>query len=222
MRALRARGTASTVCPSRSASPDAASAHDFVVAPRAAPVRSRGLPIRQFVAPRLHVAVRAAAIRGSSCCTTPPPPRARGRVLLRERRATDYRAELAWSEPDVSPDVAELAVAGFDSALYFNWPMVRPLVETSRLVAVHGDGAARELLARLPARARCESIRLGEGVLVSSEQEAAARRRGRAPVRDPGRCGDVRVLRRLDAGQTPDPRSSTRWWPSRRTHPALD
>jgi len=70
---------------------------------------------------------------------------ARAALLLRERRAADYRAELAWSEPAVSPDAAELAVAGFDSRLYYDWPMVRGLVASARLVAVHGEGARRDL-----------------------------------------------------------------------------
>ena len=74
---------------------------------------------------------------------------ARAALLLREKRAADYRAELAWSEPAVSPDAAELAVAGFDSRLYYDWPMVRGLVASSRLTAVHGDAARDDLIAAL-------------------------------------------------------------------------
>jgi len=44
---------------------------------------------------------------------------ARAALLLREQRRDDYRRELAWSEPGVTPDAAELAVAGFDSRLYY-------------------------------------------------------------------------------------------------------
>src|SRR4051794_28082205 len=65
---------------------------------------------------------------------------ARAAFLLRERRAAEYRAEFAWNHPDVSPDLAELAVAGFDSRFYYDWPMVGSLVAASRLVAVHGEG----------------------------------------------------------------------------------
>jgi len=119
---------------------------------------------------------------------------ARAALLLRETRAADYRAELAWSEPAVSPDAAELAIAGFDSRLYYDWNMVRGLVASSRLTAVHGDAAREELIAALstPDRqpptsdlqpptsalrpaARIVSIRLGEGELVSREREARAR-----------------------------------------------
>ena len=50
---------------------------------------------------------------------------ARAAFLLRERRAADYRAEFQWNHPGVPPDVAELAVAGFDSRLYYDWPSRR-------------------------------------------------------------------------------------------------
>jgi glycosyltransferase involved in cell wall biosynthesis len=109
---------------------------------------------------------------------------ARAALLLRERRIDDYRAELRWNQPDVSRDVAELAVAGFDSRLYYDWPMVRTLVETSRLVAVHGEGARTELLSHLAPPAspldRIVAIRLGEGELVTAERERQARARVRA------------------------------------------
>src|SRR5215211_7563403 len=75
---------------------------------------------------------------------------ARAAFLLRERRADDYRAEFRWNHPGTSPDLAELAVAGFDSALYYNWPMVRTLMEGSRLMVVHGDGARREVIESIP------------------------------------------------------------------------
>jgi glycosyltransferase involved in cell wall biosynthesis len=111
---------------------------------------------------------------------------ARGAFLLREMRVDDYRTEFRWSHPDVSPDAAEIAIAGFDSALYYQWPMVRPLIEASRLVAVHGDGAKEELIEALARgqeiapQAEIVSIRLGEGERVSPEREARARREVRA------------------------------------------
>jgi glycosyltransferase involved in cell wall biosynthesis len=104
---------------------------------------------------------------------------ARAALLLRERRADDYRTEFRWSEPDVSPDAAEIAIAGFDSALYYEWTFVRSLIVASRLVAVHGQGPRQDLIEALPG-ARIVSIRLGEGVLVSSDREARARRDVRA------------------------------------------
>src|SRR5262249_47280825 len=114
---------------------------------------------------------------------------ARAALLLREKRFAEYRAEFRWSEPEVSPDAAELAIAGLDSMLYYDWAFVRSLVERSRLVAVHGEGARLELLDALgstpnfstPNSSRNQgaekivAIRLGEGVLVSPEREARAR-----------------------------------------------
>jgi len=112
---------------------------------------------------------------------------ARAALLLREKRRDDYRRELAWSEPDLPPGAAELAVAGFDSRLYYDWPMVRSLVEASHLVAVHGEATRTELVERLssvrgpasdvrgPIAERLVAIRLGHGELVTDERIAAAR-----------------------------------------------
>ena len=57
---------------------------------------------------------------------------ARAAALLRTFRAADYRTEFAWNHPDASPDLAELAVAGFDTHLYYAWPMTRLVVDASR------------------------------------------------------------------------------------------
>src|SRR3954471_6223339 len=45
---------------------------------------------------------------------------ARAAALLRTNRADDYRAEFAANHPDAVPQLAELAVAGFDSHLYYS------------------------------------------------------------------------------------------------------
>jgi glycosyltransferase involved in cell wall biosynthesis len=112
---------------------------------------------------------------------------ARAALLLREKRRDEYRRELARNEPALDPDAAELAVAGFDSRLYYEWPMVRGLVERSRLVAVHGDATRRELVEALSIpnsttpnsqsayAERIVSIRLGHGQFVGAAQAAAAR-----------------------------------------------
>jgi len=125
---------------------------------------------------------------------------ARAAFLLRERRAEDYRAEFIRNHPGVAAEAAELGVAGFDSVLYYQWPMVRGLVESSRLVAVHGEGTRHRFIESLsnPDSAtsnaqltpnsqsplvqndlieRTVSIRLGHGQLVTADQRADARRR---------------------------------------------
>ena len=137
---------------------------------------------------------------------------ARAALLLREKRVDDYRAEFRWSEPDVSPDAAEMAVAGFDSTLYYDWAFVRSLVEASRLVAVHGRAAREDLIETLSTTSaspsdftsRVVSIRLGEGVRVSAEREARARQDVRAKY---GIAPDA-VLFGCFGGLTPEKRLS--------------
>jgi glycosyltransferase involved in cell wall biosynthesis len=126
---------------------------------------------------------------------------ARAAALLRERRVADYRAELAFDQPGLDPDLAELAVAGFDSSLYYNWPMVRSLVESARLVAVHSAGAAREIVERFP-QARVRSIRLGDGIEMTPAREAAARHQVRARYG----IGDETVVFGCFGALTPDKR----------------
>jgi glycosyltransferase involved in cell wall biosynthesis len=134
---------------------------------------------------------------------------ARAAALLRERRAADYRAEFAWNHPALSPDLAELGVAGIDSTLYYGWPMLRALIERSRAVAVHGEGAAqdlREAFARTSPSTELDdrlfTIRLGEGTAWSDEQRLAARRRLRAQYG----FGDDDVVFGVFGGLTPEKR----------------
>ena len=108
---------------------------------------------------------------------------ARAAFLLRERRVDDYRAEFRWNHPEVNPDAAELAVAGFDSELYYEWGMVRSLVRTARLVAVHGALARHRVIGESGNRGieeKIVSIHLGHGELVTPERRARARREVRA------------------------------------------
>jgi glycosyltransferase involved in cell wall biosynthesis len=99
---------------------------------------------------------------------------ARAAALLRARRAADYRAEFAANHPDISPDLAEVAIAGFDSHLYYLCPMTRLVVSASRMTAVHTPALAGQLREAVP-EARIEPIRLGHGVAVTPEHAAAAR-----------------------------------------------
>jgi glycosyltransferase involved in cell wall biosynthesis len=87
---------------------------------------------------------------------------ARGSVLLKKKRFHDYREEFAYNQPEQSVDLAELAVNGFDGPYYYQWPMTRTVVEASRLVAAHSQGAARALRDHFPLR-HIEYVALGEG-----------------------------------------------------------
>jgi len=180
VRDLRARGFGVDIFVHRAPpdAPEVASAHDFVWRHARQPY---DLAVYQFGNSSHHDYIWPYALRypGLVVLHDVRLHHARAAALLRERRGGDYRVELAFDQPGIDPDLAELAVAGFDSALYYNWPMARSLVESARLVAVHGDGAAREILDRFP-QARVRSIRLGEGIEVTPEREAAARERIRA------------------------------------------
>ncbi len=137
---------------------------------------------------------------------------ARAAFLLREKRAADYRAEFVWSHPEVPAGAAELAIAGLDSRLFYEWAMVRSLIEASRLVAVHGEGARRLLIEPTPNATtpnsqsdlseRVVSIRLGHGQLVRSEERQSARKRVRAKLG----IADDAVLFGVFGGLTPEKR----------------
>jgi len=104
---------------------------------------------------------------------------ARAAALLRTFRPRDYRAEFASNHPDVSPDLAELAVAGFDNHLYYDWPMTRLVAGASRLVGVHGAELAARLRDDVP-DAQVTAIRLGQGTPLSIDEACAAGTRARA------------------------------------------
>ncbi len=103
---------------------------------------------------------------------------ARAAQLLRTKRVADYRAEFAANHPHVHPDLAELAVAGFDNYLYYSWPMTRLVIEASRLTAVHTETTARELKADHP-DAAITSVRLAHGTPLPQGQARSSRERAR-------------------------------------------
>lgn len=187
-----------------------ASAHDFVWRRRRAPY---DLVVYQFGNSSHHDYAWAYALNypGLVVLHDTHLHHARAAFLLRERRIAEYRAEFAWNHPEISPDVAELAVAGFDSRLYYDWPMVRSLVESSRLTAVHGEGARAELLRSLEARGASGAareghdvvaIRLGEGEPVTADRE----RRARAAVRARHGVPEEAVVFGCFGGLTPEKR----------------
>jgi glycosyltransferase involved in cell wall biosynthesis len=99
---------------------------------------------------------------------------ARAAALLRTKRSSDFRTEFAATHPDIRPELAELAIAGFDNHLYYSWPMNRLVIEASRLAAVHAPPLARRLQEDLP-HAHVTAIRLAHGQILSSEQISRAR-----------------------------------------------
>jgi glycosyltransferase involved in cell wall biosynthesis len=98
---------------------------------------------------------------------------ARADTLMRRKRFADYRAEFRYNHPDVSPDAAELAIAGYDGIYYYHWPMRRTVLDASRLVASHSLGAVKILRRQNPRRA-LDYIPLGHGVGGVARSDALA------------------------------------------------
>jgi glycosyltransferase involved in cell wall biosynthesis len=126
---------------------------------------------------------------------------ARAANLLRERRAPHYRAEFAGNEPHANPDAAELAVAGFDSRLLYEWPFIRLVVLASRMTAVHSPLMLEHLRSGYP-QAQIEHVRLGHGTLVIEDEAPARAARARARFGIP----DTAIVFGCFGGLTPDKR----------------
>ena len=186
--ALRGRGYTIDAYPS-------ARAHDFPWTHRQRPY---DLVVYQFGNSSHHDYAWAYALRypGLVVLHDTRLHHARAAFLLREKRAADYRAEFRWNHPEVSPDAAELGVAGFDSALYYEWPMTRALTETARLTAVHANAQW------LMPNAKVVPIRLGHGEFTTEERRETARREIRAKY---GLADDA-VLFVCAGGITPEKR----------------
>ena len=87
---------------------------------------------------------------------------ARAEALLSAGRNDDYVEEFAWSHPDAGTAGANFGLLGMDGPFYYQWPMLRGIVSTSRVVAAHSPGVVRELRAEWPEKP-IEHIALGEG-----------------------------------------------------------
>jgi glycosyltransferase involved in cell wall biosynthesis len=106
---------------------------------------------------------------------------ARAAQLLRARRVDDYRREFAYNHPQTSGAAAEYAIEGLRSTAFYYWPMIRTVVESARLVAVHNEFVAAELRDAYPS-ARIERIHLGvPAIAAAPEAPARIRRRHDIP-----------------------------------------
>jgi len=70
---------------------------------------------------------------------------ARGRGLLEQKRADDYRSEFAFNHPGVQLAIAELGIAGLLGSLTYLWPMRRVVIESARMIAVHNQWLADQI-----------------------------------------------------------------------------
>ncbi len=103
---------------------------------------------------------------------------ARARALLQQRRFDDYRHEFWHDHPSVTRDVVEYVVEGLGGPIYYLWPMLRVVLQTARLVAVHSPRVAVDLREEYPGAA-VDAIRLGTAPLTA---DATARERIRASL----------------------------------------
>jgi glycosyltransferase involved in cell wall biosynthesis len=104
---------------------------------------------------------------------------ARARHLLSQRRLNDYRREFWYDHPDARRDFAEYAVEGLGGPIYYNWSMLRVVMETARMVAVHNPRVAADLRDEYPGTC-VETIHLGHPA--SAVPDPAARERVRAAL----------------------------------------
>ena len=99
-------------------------------------------------------------------------------ALLQPERADDYRREFCYDHPEAPRDFVEYAVAGLGGPIYYCWPMLRAVLRTARLVAVHNPRVAADLREEYPG-VGVEAIHLGTAPL---DAGAAARGRVRAAL----------------------------------------
>ena len=129
-------------------------------------------------------------------CTTHAP-----RHCFGAKRAQDYRAESVANHPGADQDLAELAIAGFDSFLYYDWPMTRLVIQASRMTLVHAPVLASRLQADIPGAA-IRAVRLGHGEFLQEAELAEARAR----VRTQRQLSDDAVVFGVFGGLTPEKR----------------
>jgi len=105
---------------------------------------------------------------------------ARARTLLQQERFDDYRKEFWYDHPDAPRDFVEYAVAGLGGAVYYNWPMLRVVMRTARMIAMHNPRVAADLREEFPGAA-IEAIHLGTASIATTTAgpAGAARRRVR-------------------------------------------
>jgi glycosyltransferase involved in cell wall biosynthesis len=102
---------------------------------------------------------------------------ARARQLLQNRRADDYRREFAYDHPEAPAGVAEYAVEGLGGPIYYCWSMLRVVMQTARVIAVHNARIADDLRETYPS-ATIDTIRMGVPAVAAIDVTAARRALG--------------------------------------------
>jgi glycosyltransferase involved in cell wall biosynthesis len=105
---------------------------------------------------------------------------ARARALLAQGRAHDYREEFRFDHPDAVPHFVEYAIEGLGGPIYSFWSMLRVVMVTARMVAVHNPRVATDLRAEYPA-ATIDTLRMGVRAS-AADADAAGRVRRRLSI----------------------------------------
>jgi glycosyltransferase involved in cell wall biosynthesis len=156
-------------------------AHDFVWMHRREPY---DLVVYQLGNSPAHDYVWAylAPFPGLAVVHDPMLHHARARQLLSAGRADDYRREFRHDHPEAPPGAAEYVVQGLGGTIHYFYSMLRVVMETARLVAVHNPRVAADLRDAFPGVA-IEAIHLGKPAL-DTNSALRAQMRATLGVRD--------------------------------------
>ena len=165
---------------------------------------------RRGAIPTILSCISSATRRATTSCgaTSPHFPRPRRAArraaapgaragLLQQERFDDYRREFWYDHPEARRDFVEYAVAGLGGPIYYCWPMLRVVMRTARLVAVHNPRVAADL--RDVSRHRDRRDPPGHGAARRRRRGARPRARG---ARRAARRGAVRRVRQDHRGET--------------------
>src|SRR5207253_1438337 len=117
-----------------------------------------------------------AAYPGLVAIHDPRLHQARARQLLTAGRVDAYRREFQYNHPDTPQDFAEYAVAGLGGPIYLLWSMLRVIMRSARMVAVHNPRIADQVREDFP-ETPVTAIHLGKSPLKTGLDERVRRRK---------------------------------------------